>query len=39
MMDAVPTAEIFFSYIAVFSGAKVAEKAIDKWNGIMPWSK
>jgi len=39
MMDAVPTVEMFFAYIAVFSGAKVAEKAIEKWNGTFPWSK
>lgn len=39
MMDGVPTVEAFAMYIAVFSGAKVAEKAIEKWSGELPWSK
>jgi hypothetical protein len=39
MMDGVPDDYTFFVYVAVFSGAKVAEKMIEKWNGVMPWSK
>lgn len=39
MLDGVPDPQIFWGYLVTWSGAKVLEKAIDKWSGQLPFGK
>lgn len=38
MLDGVPTIWLQLGYLAIFSGNKIVEKIVDKWNGGIPLS-
>ena len=39
VMNDKDASQLWFAYLATWSGSMVFIKIVDKWNGQMPWSK